>query len=201
VLNPYEPLSLRAAARFIYSYVNSHMRFAIAVIAALGLVCLVMGDEPKKTDKPAAPKPNDAPPPRPNISPEQMVDAILRRMDTDKDGKISRSEARDRIAENFDRIDTNKDGYLDRNELLAMARRSVAGPPGGRSGGPFGGPGGGPRPDPLDFDSFDKNADGRLTREELKGTRWHEVFDKIDTNKDGKIDPKEWAAYHGLNKK
>src|SRR5205085_1675548 len=83
----------------------------------------------------------------------------------------SKSEAEGRIAENFDRIDTNKDGFLDRAELLVMARRIAAqgGPgPGGRPPG-FGGPGG-MRPDPLDFDALDKNADGRLTREELRGT-------------------------------
>ncbi len=162
-----------------------------------------LGDESKKPDKPAdkpPARPAD-PPQRPRPTPEQMVDMILQRMDTNKDGKISKDEAKDRIAENFAAIDTNKDGYLDRAELLVMARRlaSMGPPPGGRPG-PFGGPGGPPRPDPLDFDALDKNADGRLTRDELKGTRFYDVFDKIDTNKDGKIDPKEWQAYHGLKK-
>ena len=39
------------------------------------------------------------------------------------------------------------------------------------------------------------NVDGRLTREELKGTIYADHFDEIDTNKDGKIDPKEFRAY------
>jgi collagen type III alpha len=150
---------------------------------------------------PAKPKPAD-PPKGPRPGAEQIVDMILQRMDTNKDGKISRSEARNRIADNFDRIDTNKDGYLDRAELLAMVRSlppgAFGGPPPGM--GPGGGPFAGPRPDPLDFDALDKNADGRLTREELKSTRFADVFDQIDTNKDGKIDPKEWAAYHKLKK-
>jgi len=176
-------------------------RIALASLLSFGVVAL--GDEPKKPDKPAdkpPAKPSD-PPPQPRPTPEQIVDMILQRMDANKDGKISKEEAKDRIAENFAAIDTNKDGYLDRTELLAMARRMVQAmpPPGGRPG-PFGGPGGPPRPDPLDFDALDKNADGRLTRDELKGTRFYDVFDKIDTNHDGKIDPKEWQAYHGLKK-
>ena len=131
------------------------------------------------------------------MNPEVMVDLILQRMDKNKDGKISRSEAEGRIAENFDRIDTNKDGFLDRKELLEMAKRIAA--MGERRPGPPGGPGFG-RPDPNDFDALDKNADGRLTREELKGTRFEQLFNQIDTNKDGKIDPKEWAAYHAKSK-
>jgi Ca2+-binding EF-hand superfamily protein len=49
--------------------------------------------------------------------------------------------------------------------------------------------------DRPDFDALDLNADGRLTRQELKGTRFAEVFEQIDTNKDGKIDRKEFEAY------
>src|SRR5436305_1094404 len=41
----------------------------------------------------------------------------------------------------------------------------------------------------------DKDADGRLTRDELKGTPWADRFDDIDANKDGKIDRKEFEAY------
>ena len=156
----------------------------------LTLLSVTLAQDPAKpADKG---KPGDpAPKPKAATGPEAMVDMILQRMDTNKDGKISRGEAQGRILENFDRIDTNKDGYLDRTELLAMARRmgQFGGP------GPGGGPFAGPRPDPNDFDALDKNADGRLTREELKGTRFYDIFDKIDTNKDGKIDPKEWAAF------
>src|SRR5262245_17347925 len=118
------------------------LRIALASLLSFGVVSL--GDEPKKPDKPAdkpPAKPSD-PPPRPRPTPEQIVDMILQRMDTNKDGKISKEEAKDRIAENFAAIDTNKDGYLDRAELLVMARRMVqSGPPPGRPGGPFGGPG------------------------------------------------------------
>ena len=54
---------------------------------------------------------------------------------------------------------------------------------------------GGPAAQGPDFDALDKNADGRLTRDELKGTPYADKFEEIDTNKDGKIDKKEFAAY------
>jgi Ca2+-binding EF-hand superfamily protein len=123
-------------------------------------------------------------PARPDV--EKVVDQILAQMDTNKDGKISKAEAKGQIAENFDRLDTNKDGFLDRVELRQMAMRFLENQ--GR-----GGPGG--RPSGPDFDALDRDADGRLTREELKGTPYYDKFDEIDTNKDGQIDRKEFTAW------
>jgi Ca2+-binding EF-hand superfamily protein len=121
---------------------------------------------------------------------DRFVARLLERLDTDKDGRISRAEARGPLAENFDRFDTNKDGFLDTVELRRAAARILANR-GGRPGGPGErAPAAGP-----DFDALDLNADGRLTREELKGTPYADHFDEIDTNKDGKIDRKEFEAY------
>ncbi len=119
-------------------------------------------------------------------------------MDSNNDGKISRSEARNRIAASFDAIDADKDGFLDREELTVMATRLRQLPrpnwdrDSRRPNGFFG------RPDPLDFDALDLNADGRLTRQELTGTRFARLFADIDQDKNGKIDPTEWIAYHKL---
>jgi len=44
-------------------------------------------------------------------------------MDTNKDGKLQRSEAPERMARFFDRLDTNGDDVLDAEELKAMSRR------------------------------------------------------------------------------
>jgi Ca2+-binding EF-hand superfamily protein len=48
---------------------------------------------------------------------EDRVDHIMTSLDTDKDGKISRDEAKGRILENFDRLDQNGDGFISREEL------------------------------------------------------------------------------------
>ena len=116
---------------------------------------------------------------------ERFVTAQLERLDTNKDGKISKAEARGPLADNFDRLDENKDGFLDRDELRKAAARFIA------QRGALGGAG----PNTPDFDALDRDADGRLTREELKGTSLADKFDQIDTNKDGKIDRKEFTAY------
>jgi Ca2+-binding EF-hand superfamily protein len=128
----------------------------------------------------------------PADSPEvQKVLRNLLQQDTDGDGKVSRSEARGRLAANFDRFDTNKDSYLDRSELLRVARLTVAyrqkakGAPAKAKG---------PR-EVLDFDALDRNADGRLTRDEVRGTTLAPLFDQIDTNHDGRIDPEEFDAF------
>jgi Ca2+-binding EF-hand superfamily protein len=124
---------------------------------------------------------------------DKVVARLLEQMDTNKDGKISRAEAKGRIAELFDQLDTNKDGFLDKNELRRAAMRFLAaqGAQGKNGGQP-------PQPARIlgpEFDDLDKNADGRLTKDELRGTPFADYFDEIDTNKDGKIDRKEFAAY------
>jgi Ca2+-binding EF-hand superfamily protein len=49
---------------------------------------------------------------------EQRADHLIKRLDTNNDGKISRAEAKGQIKADFDRIDLNKDGFIDRGELV-----------------------------------------------------------------------------------
>jgi Ca2+-binding EF-hand superfamily protein len=119
-------------------------------------------------------------------------DEFIKRFDRNKDGMLSKDELPPFLARAFDRFDSNRDGKLDKKEveqMLQSLRRMVA-----NSGNP-GGPRLGPAGEGPDFDALDRNADGRLTRDELKGTPYFDKFDEIDTNKDGKIDRKEFAAW------
>jgi len=66
-------------------------------------------------DKPPAVRPDAANRPAPGNSANGKT--AIARMDTDGDGRISRSEARGRLNGNFDKIDANADGFLARDEI------------------------------------------------------------------------------------
>lgn len=149
-----------------------------------------MGPISAADEKPAKKKEVD----NPQI--DRLVQNMLDRFDTNKDGKISKAEAKGNLAENFDRLDTNKDGFLDRDELRSAARVMAA----NMAKGDNAKPGANANRQAniaaaKDFDALDRNADGRLSREELKGTEFADHFEEMDTNKDGTIDHKEFRAY------
>ncbi len=64
----------------------------------------------------------------------------LATLDTDKDGKISRDEAPDRMKDNFDMMDTNKDGFIDAKEMAELRKRMQQMQQQRGGGGPPGGP-------------------------------------------------------------
>ncbi len=53
---------------------------------------------------------------------EERVKGAFERLDANKDGKISKEEAKGLIKDHFDKIDTNKDGFIDHDELLKAAK-------------------------------------------------------------------------------
>ena len=56
------------------------------------------------------------------------VKELLRLMDTDKSGKISKKEFMDYMSAEFDRLDKDKSGELDAKELINSALRPAARP-------------------------------------------------------------------------
>jgi Ca2+-binding EF-hand superfamily protein len=53
---------------------------------------------------------------------KERVKAIFDRLDVNKDGKISKEEAKGLIKEHFEKLDANKDGFIDFEELLKAAK-------------------------------------------------------------------------------
>jgi Ca2+-binding EF-hand superfamily protein len=62
-------------------------------------------------------------------TPEERADHMLEEWDTNKDGRISKAEAPERMAgAAFDAADKNHDGFLDRDELVEMFRVQASQP-------------------------------------------------------------------------
>jgi Ca2+-binding EF-hand superfamily protein len=59
------------------------------------------------------------------------VDFLFKQLDADKDGRISREEAKGHILANFADLDRNRDGFVDRAELLKAATEKPTSAPSG----------------------------------------------------------------------
>lgn len=115
------------------------------------------------------------------------------KLDTNKDGTVSAEEreagrAKFRAAM-LQRFDTDKDGQLSQTEREAMrAAMPHRGGKGGWHHGRGGRHGGG-------LTRMDTNKDGVITRQEAIAAATAR-FDRLDLNKDGKIDQAERAKHH-----
>jgi len=126
---------------------------------------------------------------------ELQVNALLQRLDSNKDARSAESEADGRpLARAFDSLDTNKDGYLDRTELANWCKRV------GKAGANKG-----PkaqqaaenvvRTSTFDFDALDKDADGRLTLDELAGNDLAELSTRSTRTRTAKSTRRNSKAY------
>jgi Ca2+-binding EF-hand superfamily protein len=77
-------------------------------------------------------------------TPEDRANHMLDEWDTNKDGKLARAEAPERMAAQFDAMDKNKDGFLDKDELIEYFKTQGSQP---RNGGPREGSKGAPPTD------------------------------------------------------
>lgn len=83
--------------------------------------------------------------------------------DTDGDGKVSRAEAPERFAPNFDRVDANSDGFVDAEEYAEYRRVRAAERAAEGGGGPEGG-----RPQPAATPATDAPAEKSETPADAK---------------------------------
>lgn len=128
--------------------------------------------------------------------------AMLKAMDKDSDGKVSKDEAPERMKATFDGYDTNSDGFLDTAELDKMVatfksrggRKSTGDKKksGDGDGGKKKAAGGAAAA--FTGASFlrrlDKDSDGKVSKEEAPA-RMKDSFDQNDTNSDGFLDEAE----------
>ena len=115
---------------------------------------------------------------RPPIA-EAMAASFFERLDTNKDGQVSRAEAEAAGQQFFDRFDANKDNEVSAQEADDGAHAM--------------------RVEELDarFKTLDKNGDGRLTLEEAKVPVM--FFERLDTNQDKVATREEFRVVAKLN--
>ncbi|MBW8684543.1 EF-hand domain-containing protein [Chitinophaga rhizophila] len=133
----------------------------------------------------------------PAAQPKPKHEGIFQKLDTDKDGKISKAEAdkqeqgKFRLSDRFSEIDANADTYITKEEMMAYWKKKGHGHrPGGKHTG-F-------------FQRLDTDKDGKISKAEaakMNNERFNltEKFSQIDANNDAYITKEEMFAYGKKN--
>ncbi|MEM7429655.1 MAG: EF-hand domain-containing protein [Pseudomonadota bacterium] len=101
---------------------------------------------------------------------------MLRHMDANGDGQVTREEVMPKLVRKFDRVDANADGKVTQDEVSEHIRQRVE-----RRVGHM-------------FARFDANGDGIMTKPELEA-HVDAHFKRVDTNKDGIVSQEEAGAF------
>lgn len=117
------------------------------------------------------------------------VDQVFQHLDKNQDGKLTKEELPERMAERMQQADKDGDGAITKAELEA-ARQQWQGQ--GKAQGQGQGPGGMPSVDQM-FQRLDKNNDGQLTKEELP-EGWGERLLRADADGNGAVTKQELEA-------
>lgn len=101
---------------------------------------------------------------------------MMRHMDANGDGKITKTEIMPRLTKRFDHVDANNDGQVTQNEVGEHIRKRVQ-----RRVGHM-------------FERFDGNKDGIMTKAELE-SQVDKHFARLDTDKNGEVSREEMRAF------
>jgi Ca2+-binding EF-hand superfamily protein len=138
----------------------------------------------------------EAPPAQPPTTEE--LTSTLMAFDSNRDGKLQKSEVPERMQGLFERGDTDHDGVLTRDEItkLAEANRQQAETGGqGRRGEGRGRGGRGPRDIDVAFNALDTDHNGEISADEMSNSLVS--LKALDKNHDGQITQDEVAPIFG----
>ncbi|MEJ1158030.1 EF-hand domain-containing protein [Prosthecomicrobium sp. N25] len=109
-------------------------------------------------------------------TPEEKADRIMKRLDANKDGAVSRDEIAAKAMERFAKGDLNKDGRITKDEIDATMPKAK------------------PEKRAKLFRRYDANGDGAITQAEVEA-KIQKRMAKMDSDKDGKITRAEYIAF------
>lgn len=123
--------------------------------------------------------------------PPARMNPLFAALDANGDGVIDADEIK-RAPELLKKLDRNGDGRLSEDEVRPAFGRGGPGAPGGPGGGRGGPGGGGQNVDEIvaRLLQFDRNGDGKLSKDELP-ERMAAMMERGDTNKDGFLSREE----------
>jgi len=155
---------------------------AVALLGVLGIVFLRSCVADEKNAPPAGTKPGQ---PDQTKGPHFSADRFIKDHDTNKDGKLSKDELPPQMQDAFAEIDTNKDGFITQDELQTHADRMARA-----------------RPQMIEIVYYSIDVPEPEVKDQTAELQQaYDALRKLDTNKDGKIDEKELAAFRETRKK
>lgn len=173
-------------------------KLLLAGAVCIGLISVAAAQKSERDDLGAGAAAEDSPygtaPGGPNGQMGPPPNAMFNAIDTDGDGEITTRELRKAVA-SLKKLDVDKDGKITRAETLnnQVANSGAVVQPGFGSQPQFGGAAGGVNGDPRqgpNIMQYDRNGDGQLSADEVP-TQMRGMLRGADLNSNGQLDPSE----------